>query len=436
MMENTDVIIIGAGATGLMAAYTLAKAGKQVIVLEARNRCGGRIHTLNNESFFKDTELGAEFVHGDLPVTLNLLKKAGIAYEPASAEMWHYKNGKFSGDGGFHEMGVVIDKLEKLKTDLSIHDFLENEFAGDQYKDLKESVIRFVSGYDTADPYTASSFALRDEWSHEDEGAQHRVKGGYGKMISFLEDECKKAGVQIYLNCVVKKVEWQEGKAKAITADGSEYTAGKIIIALPLGVLQADKKEQAAITFYPEITAQSKAITAMGFGAIIKILLEFDELFWTTKETEQLAGASLVNMGFLLSDEEIPTWWTQVPQHSAVLTGWLGGPPAAKKVAMADHEILDQSLQSLANIFKKDAEILKDKLVAFNIVNWTADPFTLGSYAYDTVAAAASRNVLNEPVNDTLFFAGEYLYEGAAMGTVEAALTSGQNVAKRLIELG
>ena len=68
-MEISDILIIGAGATGLMAAYKLSEAGKKVIVLEARNRTGGRIHTMSHESFFKHAELGAEFVHGDLPVT-------------------------------------------------------------------------------------------------------------------------------------------------------------------------------------------------------------------------------------------------------------------------------------------------------------------------------------------------------------------------------
>src|ERR1700749_891072 len=98
-MDHVDIIVIGAGAAGLMATPSLSKAGYRVTILEARNRCGGRIHTLNHESFFKNAELGAEFVHGDLPVTLNLLNEASIPYQPANAEMWHYKNGKFSREG-------------------------------------------------------------------------------------------------------------------------------------------------------------------------------------------------------------------------------------------------------------------------------------------------------------------------------------------------
>ncbi|MEO6933649.1 MAG: FAD-dependent oxidoreductase, partial [Chitinophagaceae bacterium] len=76
--EKFDIIIIGAGACGLMAARELGKAGKKVLILEARNRTGGRIHTLHNKKFSIPVDSGAEFIHGDLPLTKNLLTEAGI----------------------------------------------------------------------------------------------------------------------------------------------------------------------------------------------------------------------------------------------------------------------------------------------------------------------------------------------------------------------
>ncbi|MEP6610556.1 MAG: NAD(P)/FAD-dependent oxidoreductase, partial [Mucilaginibacter sp.] len=332
----------------------------------------------------------------------------------------------------FNGWDKVVEKLGGLKQDISIKDFLVKEFPSDENEELRTAVTGFVSGYDTADPAKASSFALRDEWENEDFEAQHRIKGGYGVMIRYLEDECKKHNAEIYLNSVVKEIHWQPGNVKAITSNGAEYKALQILLALPLGVLQADKIEQGAVIFVPEIKKQQEAIDGMGFGSIIKILLEFDEPFWEDKATEDLAGASLKDMGFVLSNEAIPTWWTQAPEHSPVLTRWLGGLPAAEKRDAPVEEILQLSLQSVANIFNRDIDELKDKLVAFNIVNWTADPFTRGSYAYDTVEAPEARIVLNEPMENTIFFAGEYLYEGAAMGTVEAALTSGLDVAEKL----
>ncbi|MEO6632509.1 MAG: NAD(P)/FAD-dependent oxidoreductase, partial [Mucilaginibacter sp.] len=251
-MQNPQILIIGAGATGLIAARTLAKAGKKVTILEARNRCGGRIHTRNQELFFKNAELGAEFVHGDLPVTLNLLNEAGIPYHSANAEMWHYENGKFSQEGEFKDWDRVVEKLGRLKEDISIKEFLEKEFAGVDNEGLRKSVIGFVSGYDTADPAKASSFALREEWQNEDFEAQYRIKGGYGVMIRYLEEECKKDGAEIHLNSIVKEIHWQPGKIKAITSNGTVHEASQILLALPLGVLQAGKNEQGALTFIPD----------------------------------------------------------------------------------------------------------------------------------------------------------------------------------------
>lgn len=434
-MDNTDILIVGAGAAGLIAGRTLAKAGKNVKILEARNRCGGRIHTLNEGKFLNLAELGAEFIHGDLPCTLKVLNEAGISYFAAYGEMVHYKNGAFSGFEAHAEgWDILMQKLSGLTQDTTIEDFLQKYFADEKYTPLKSAVRGFVEGYDSADTNKASTFALRDEWQNEDNEAQHRIKGGYGAMINFLEQEFRLAGGYIRLNTIVKEIKWQTGMVQAITSDGIVYKAGQILIALPLGVLQADIAQQGGINFGPDIPEYTAALNAMGFGAVIKILLEFDKPFWIDDQTATLAGKSLKQMAFLLSDEQIPTWWTQSPQHSNILTGWLGGPAAAEKRGLSTLDLLQLSLQSLSRIFNLEVAELQTNLLAHHVVNWTAEPFTRGSYAYDTIEAPASRKILGTPLNNTLFFAGEYLYEGPAIGTVEAALHSGTEAAGKILE--
>jgi len=427
-MKNADVIIIGAGAAGLMAAYELSKAGKQVIVLEARGRVGGRMHTLNDDLH---TELGAEFIHGDLPVTLQLLKDANVESIPASGEMWHSRDGKFSKNAEqFEHWDLLMEKLDQLEKDISIGDFLQQEFGDEKYTSLRAWVTRFVSGYDTADPFRASAFALRREWQSENDDTQHRVKAGYGRMINYLVNTSEQNGTRFYLNTIAKHIHWTHGQVEVITSSNESFKAKQLIIALPLGVLKADLSEQASITISPSVGMCKEAISQIGFGSVVKVLLQFKTAFW---EDQSITGADLGDMGFILSGEAIPTWWTQHPSPSTLLTGWLGGPPAARKKDMSNDELLEEGLQSLSRIFNIDISKLKSDLLTSHVVNWTTDPFTLGSYAYDTLESAEARKILNTPIDHTIYFAGEYLYDGPAMGTVEAALTSGMETARKLI---
>jgi monoamine oxidase len=434
-MKATDVIIIGAGAAGLMAAYTLVKAGRKVTVLEARNRIGGRIHTTNNEPFTNPTELGAEFIHGNLPVTLRVIKEANLELLPVDFEMWHYSNGSFEQSDEFVEhWEQFLECVNKLEHDMPLYDFLQQNFSGDEYIKMLTQIENYVSGYDTADIRDASVFALRNEWNHEDEDAQQRIKGGYSVMIDYLAKVCTDNGSEILLNSPVTKIVREQNRVRVFTSNGKQYEADKIIIALPLGVLQAHNENTGAIQFTPSLPEHSEAFKSIGFGAVIKIVLEFDEAFWEGESITQLAGESLSTMGFLFTEEIIPTFWTQAPLHSKLFTGWLGGLPALEMKHFTDDHIMTLVLESLSNVFKISPGALKDKLVGFNVANWTADPFTRGSYAYDMVGSAEAKKIIVQPVNQTIYFAGEYLYDGPAIGTVEAALTSGENVAKMLLD--
>jgi monoamine oxidase len=293
-----------------------------VTVLEARNHTGGRIHTLYNESFFNRAELGAEFIHGDLPVTLGLLKEAGIAAEPAASEMWQHKDGKFvQEEQQVEHWDLVMKTLGDLKEDMSIADFLEKYFSEDKYTEVKRSVTRFVAGYDTADPKKASAFALRNEWQNEDDNAQHRIPEGYCELISYLALECKTHGGLIELNAVVKDIYWEQYNVRAVTTNGTAYTAEQVIIALPLGVLQASAGELGAISFHPPLPDHDEAISQIGFGAIIKILLQLMCLFGKINYT-----AILKNRAFYL-----PTRLSQPGGRRARATrclpaGWVAAP--------------------------------------------------------------------------------------------------------------
>ncbi len=417
-----------------MAAYTLAKAGKMVTVLEARDRTGGRMNTIYHSHFFERAELGAEFVHGNVPITLGLLAEAGLSYHHAGGEMWRYDGGQFQKDsgmiGGWDEL---MQKLEEQQEDITLNQFLDTHFSDEGYSDLKDQVRRYASGYDTSDPDRVSVLSLRKEWQAEDDDAQYRIDEGYCALVRYLTNSIKAAGGEIYLNAALQRLQWEKGNVKAHTTDGSVYEAKQLLFAIPLGVWQAPEHAQGKFQIEPPITEQTAALNKLGFGSVIKVLLQFKEAFWVHQPTGDAGQKSMHDMGFLFTEEAIPTWWTQAPTPSELLTGWLGGPTAEKWKDCTEEEILMQALTSLGNVFSRDAEELKNYLIAWHVANWSAEPYTYGSYAYDTVDTADSLQLLNTPVEETLYFAGEFMYQGPAMGTVEAALTSGKLAAERLI---
>lgn len=428
-MNSSDTIIIGAGAAGLIAAYELTKAGKKVTILEARNRIGGRCYTFSGQNFTQPIELGAEFIHGELPLTLKLLKEGGIKYEPAFGDNFQAKNGEIKQSEFFMEHWGEFEKaLNEVQEDQSLDEFLQQNFQEKKYTDLHKSVIQFAKGYDTADPKRVSLFSLRDEWlgDHEEE-TQFRTLGGYVKLMDYLAEQVKNLGGKILLNSVVKQVNWQPDFVEVITTDAS-FTGKKMVATVSLGVLTLAENETGAIIFNPDLPEQKQAATEMGFGAIIKILIEFSDPFWEEK--------GLTNLQFLFSEEKIPTWWAQTPQKNSVLTGWLGGNTNDKIQSLNDGELLQEAIISLAHIFKVDASFIEQKIVSAKVYNWTADPFTRGSYSYATLQTQSALKILKTPVSQTIYFAGEALFDGEQLGTVEAALVSGLEVAKEIISYG
>ena len=135
---KTEIIIIGAGATGLMAARELAKAGKKVIILEARERIGGRIWPLKEEEFGFQVQAGAEFVHGPAPVTKDIIKDAGLTYVPIEeGERWNNYTGELTKEDELFDKKVLREKLKELKENIPIAIFFDKYFG----------IIFFCNGY-------------------------------------------------------------------------------------------------------------------------------------------------------------------------------------------------------------------------------------------------------------------------------------------------
>src|SRR5271154_4364780 len=191
-------LVVGAGAAGLMTARELARAGKKVTILEARERCGGRIYPLPAEEFGYPAEGGPEFVHGVAPLTRALMREAKLSLLPRGGTRWSARTGKLSpNEPSPPHMGRFYQALSEVKADLPIAEFLETQFADRRYDELRRSITRTVEGYDAADPRRASTLALREEWMARDDGEHGRLAEGYGALIEFLAAECRRHGAAI-----------------------------------------------------------------------------------------------------------------------------------------------------------------------------------------------------------------------------------------------
>ena len=405
-----------------MAARELARAGKQVTILEARDRCGGRIYPLLAEEFGYPAEGGAEFVHGAAPLTRALMREAQLALLPSGGTRWTARTGKLlPNESSLPHMGRFYQALSEVKADLPIAEFLETQFADRRYDELRRSITRTVEGYDAADPRRASTLALRDEWMARDDGPHGRIANGYGALIEYLSSECRGHGAALHLDAQVIAIDEARGRVVVRCDHGAAFEANAAVLTVPPPLLSE-------IALPPPARERVTTIADIGFGNVVKILFRFATKWWA-----DLGGRDLSDLSFLLSDARVPTWWTQYPDGYPVLTGWLAGPKADRVSSLAEAELIDMGLASLGEIFDLPPGRIRRDLVAARAINWGNDPFARGAYSYATPSTREAQSVLRKPNGDAIFFSGEALYAGPDMGTVEAALASGQETAQTVL---
>ncbi len=445
MSLTTDVLILGAGVSGLTAAIDLANAGLKVSILEARDRVGGRIFTEHDTSSEASFELGAEFIHGLPPEILKPLKKNHVAVTEFAGDNWCFRDGKLCPCDFFGEVDKILKNMKRSPRDRSFLVFLQREFPKRDPK-LQESKLwarRYVTGFNAADPSKVSVNWLVKESEAEEKiggGRAFYINRGYSALVEILMERLQKMNVPIHLSCVAKDIRWSPGRVE-VTGRAKQknfrFEAARALITVSLGVLCANHREEGAIRFNPPLpTSKHKALAKLAMGHAMRVTLQFKERFWKNIRSADNKSKTLSNLSFLLSDDEwFPTWWTKSPATLPVITGWTAFWSADSLSGRGREFVINKALTTLSRLLQTPKKDVVSLFVSAHLHDWQNDPFSRGAYSYVKAGGLHAPGILARPVQQTLFFAGEATDSTGKTGTVHGAIASGKRAAMEITKL-
>lgn len=411
-LRGRRVAVIGAGAAGLAAARRLASAGLDVVILEARDRIGGRVLT-SHDLAPHPVELGAEFIHGDQVITWDLLDELGLnhtlsalEYEDslvfyADGKVWPYPD--WLSLPAVEMLDAVDETVEWVAPDASLAEWwgstiprlVNNNFASDYGADLDQLGVQ---GY------------LEATYAGDGDG-DFRLEEGYSHLI-----EAMAAGLTIRLSSPVERIEYRENSATVVLPN-ERLDVDAVVVTLTLAILKAGD-----VVFDPPLPApKQQAVERLGAGKVNKLILKFDSPFWDA------------NMEAILTELDTQIWWRPGwgrDREAAILTALIGGAAGERFSAMSEAEAIQAGLADLSRMF--GVEDLADRLVEGRFINWGADRYSRMGYSYVPVGAAGMRAILAEPVGSTLYFAGEAT-EVSRPATVHGAILSGWRAAEEVL---
>lgn len=437
MSANTaDVLILGGGVAGLLAARELHAAGLAVRVLEARGRLGGRVDTRHESGLALPFELGAEFLHEQAEELRQVLHAAGLSACEVTPEHWYLDQGQIATSGGFFKelWPKMRAAVQAGAADRSFQAFLDEHWPAGTNDVLRARALCYVEGFHAgpAERMSVRGLLGTEQAGQLEDETELRSLDGLDRAVAWLAAGLDGRRSRVHLNTVAEEVRWQPGavEVKARPAWGGEaasFHGRRAVVTLPLGVLRAG-----VVRFAPEVPEKIAAARDLGVGQAVKLLLRFRARFWEGLSLPAEDGRrKLTRLGFLnVPGETFPTWWTMRPLRVPVLVGWAGG-PAAERV-LREGSIPDSALACLARVLNVDRRRVDELFVSWHLHDWRADPFARGAYTYLPVGGVTAPARLAQPVADTLFFAGEATDTEGTHATIHGALATGRRAANEV----
>ena len=428
-MADADVLVVGAGIAGLAAAQRLAAAGQRVLVLEARDRIGGRIHTAHDPDLETPVELGAEFVHGHPAELVNAIRMLGLHVVPGRER---HQRGPGEPAPPLTDLRTTLENLlggVDHGPDRPVARLLEEHASSAKPGEL-EAAARYLEGFHAADLSLLGtrSLAQNEAASDEDGDEIRRIAEGYGALARRLVDSIDPDRGEIRLQAAVGAIRWRRGEVcmRVGTDAPDEIEAPRAVLTVPLPMLKRLLVGGGVDGRRGTVAAWREALECLHMGAAHRVVLGFDGRWWSPDGAD---GPSFVHGG----GEPFPVWWTALPRRAPIITGWVGGPRASAMVGQTEGAMVRAALESLASVFDRDVGELRSRLRMAYAHDWSADPFSGGAYSYGGVGAIEARSILARSAEETLYLAGEAVAEGGRNATVHGALASGYRAAERLL---
>lgn len=405
-----DVVVVGAGAAGLAAALDLQKSGRSVIVLEGRDRIGGRAVT-DRSALGMPFDQGAHWLHSvHVNPFIGIAKTLGRkTFDSQLSDLMIVRDGEpMDGDAGVGSLEKGMTRLErrvwwKL---LFRGDFSFASLAGkDEWQDLAGRYAAFTMATDIA------ALSARD-LARLEGGDDHVVDGGFGQLVA---DHGRSAPVM--LNHTVHTIRWGEGGKITVAGAFGSLEAKACIVTVPTSVLAA-----AGIAFEPALpVAKQEAIAALRGGCFIKVGMVLSQAAPELTEYALDAGRAL--------EGRMEGW--HFDRHQPIATMIVAGQHGRDLVAEGRAALFEHARARLADLAGGD---IGGRVRAFTTHDWLGDPFALGSYSVQQIGQTTARHNYAAPVANRLFFAGEAA-AGELTVTVAGAHVSGQKAAANALKI-